>query len=350
QAKAAAAIAAAKGETPAPTDTATSGGSADGLGAAIDWSAIDAKAVTLFYPGQTSFEWVQTGKDHGGARAFTKGGDRCSTCHAKEVKDMGAKLVSGEKAEETPIPGKRPFVEMTLQAAHDAENLYLHLQWADGDHAPVPFVDGGKLDPDNQAKVAMMIAGTGIEYADRAGCWVTCHHDSRYMPDAPKEDALAGAGPVAERIDITHGITKYLAESRTKVEVAGRRGKVRGGWDQLKDAGEVDALRSSGAIMDLVRFRSGADPENGSVLAERRMQGGGAVSAEGKLEAGQWTVVLSRPLAAGDETDIAIEAGKTYVVGFAIHDDFASARFHHVSLEYTFALDDPAAEINVVGK
>ncbi len=350
QAKAAAAIAAAAGDASAAAAATPETATGDGLGAAIDWSAVDAKTVTMFYPGQTSFEWARTGRDHGGARPFVKVGDRCATCHLKEVKDMGAKLVSGEKAEETPIPGKRPYVEMTVQAAHDAENLYLRLQWAEGTHAPVPFVDGGKMDPDNQVKMAMMIAGTGIEFVERAGCWVTCHHDSRYMPHAPKEDALAAAGPVGERIDISDGITKYLAETRTKVEVAGRRGKIRGGWEKLKEAGEIDGLRSSGAIMDLIRYRSGADAENGSVLADRKMEGGAPVSAEGKLEAGEWTVVMARPLAAGDADDVAIEPGKTYVVGFAIHDDYSSARFHHVSLEYTFALDDPAAEINVVGQ
>jgi cytochrome c-type protein NapC len=45
-----------------------------------------------------------------------------------------------------------------------------------------------------------------------------------------------------------------------------------------------------------------------------------------------------------------LEAGKTYTVGFAIHDDYTTARFHHVSLEYKLALDNPEAEINVVGK
>ena len=35
-------------------------------------------------------------------------------------------------------------------------------------------------------------------------------------------------------------------------------------------------------------------------------------------------------------------------IGFAIHDDYTSARFHHVSLEYKLELDNPEAEINVV--
>jgi cytochrome c-type protein NapC len=51
-------------------------------GTGVDWNGIEAKAVTLFYPGQASYEWVQ-GREHGGARAFLRAGDRCSECHAR---------------------------------------------------------------------------------------------------------------------------------------------------------------------------------------------------------------------------------------------------------------------------
>ena len=80
------------------------------------------------------------------------------------------------------------------------------------------------------------------------------------------------------------------------------------------------------------------------------MQDGVPVEASGKLEGNTWTVVLSRPLISDAPGDLSIQPGKTYTVGFAIHDDYTSARFHHVSLEYRLALDDPKAEINVVRK
>ena len=34
----------------------------------IDWGTVASSDLTLFYPGQASFEWVQNGKTHGGAR------------------------------------------------------------------------------------------------------------------------------------------------------------------------------------------------------------------------------------------------------------------------------------------
>jgi len=337
-------VAAAETTQPAPA------GATNGAGADIDWSGVKAQTVGLFYPGQASFEWVQTGKDHGGARAFAKLGDRCSSCHAKEVKDMGAKIVSGEKAEPTPIPGKRGHVDLKLQAVHAGGMLHLRFQWPDAGHTPVPFVDGGKMDPDNQVKLAMMIAGKGVDKVEQAGCWATCHHDSRYMPDHPEAAAIAEAADFTKAVDARDGITKYLADTRTKVEIKGRRKKKRGGWNKLKPGEDLAERVKSGAIMDLIRFRSGAAAENGHVSEQRVMNGGAEITATGSLEAGMWTVVLSRPLASDAPGDVTIKPGELYTVGFALHDDFTSARFHHVSLEFLLGLDNPDAEINVVAK
>ncbi len=350
EAKLKAEMTAAQSGEPAQTASNDSAAAPAAAGSGMDWSGVAAKTFTLFYPGQASFEWVQTGKDHGGARAFAKLGDRCASCHAKELKDMGAKIVSGEKAEPTPIPGKRGHVDVKVQAVHDAENIYLRFQWPDAPHTPVPFVDGGKMDPDNQAKLALMIAGKGVDKVDQAGCWATCHHDSRYMPHEPDAAAIAEAGDAAKTIDVSQGITKYLADSRTKVEIKGRRKKKRGGWAKLKPAEEIAELTKAGTFMDLLRFRSGGDGENGHILSERKMGDDGAVTASGSLSGGVWTVEMSRPLAASSEGDVALELGELYTVGFALHDDFTSARFHHVSLVIKLGLDNPEAELNVSKK
>jgi cytochrome c-type protein NapC len=334
----------------AQATTETQPAASAGSGSGIDWGGVTAKTVTLFYPGQASFDWVETGKDHGGARAFSKLGDRCSNCHAKEVRDMGAKIVSGEKAEPTPIPGKRGHVDVAVQAVHDNDNLYMRFQWKDDGHKPVPFADGGKLDPNNQVKLAMMIAGPGIDLVDQAGCWATCHHDSRYMPDHPTAEEIAGAAGFGDRIDVKDGITKYLADTRTKIEIKGRRNKKRGGWDKLKSAEDITQLNSAGSFMDLLRYRSGGDAQNGHVLAERVMTDEGKLEATGQLAGGVWTVEMIRPLKAGAAGDVSLEAGTLYTVGFALHDDFSNARFHHVSLEFRLGLDNPEAEINVEAK
>ena len=338
-AKPAEAAAAAKPAPAAAAGAASSGG--------IDWSGIEAKTVSLFYPGQASFEWVQNGKDHGGARAFLKSGERCSECHGKEVKDMGAKIVSGSKAEATPIPGKRAYVDVRVQTAFDANNVYFRFQWPNAKHTPVPFVDGGKMDPANEAKIAVMFAGSGVERAEQAGCWVSCHHDGRYMPDAPKPEALA-ASPAKDMIDMKGGLTKYLAESRSEIEIKGDDGKPRGGGDKLKAKDEIAGLASKGTFMDLLRYRSGGAAENGAVIEQRVMTGGVATTSEGGKEGDTWTVVLSRPLKSDKPGDMSFEPGKLYTMSIALHDDFTAARFHHVSLEMRFGLDAKDAEIVAV--
>jgi nitrate/TMAO reductase-like tetraheme cytochrome c subunit len=329
-----------------------------GDNANVDWSKAATKNITLFYPGQASFEWIQTGKDHGGARAFLKGGDRCSTCHAKEVKDMGAKIVSGEKLEPTPIAGKRGHIDVKVQATHDDKNLYLRFRWKNGKHIPVPFVEGGKMDPKNQIKLAMMIAENPqgeddpkVALVNQAGCWVTCHHDSRYMPHKPKPEDFEKFPDAVKQLKMEDGgITKYIKSSRTKIEVKGRRGKIRGGWQKLKEASERQDAVKNGSFLDLYRFSSDGSAENGHVATSRVMTDKGEFTATGKLEGSTWTVVMVRPLKAGQAGDLSIEAGKTYTVGFAIHDDYTDARFHHVSLDYYLALDNDKVDINVVKK
>ena len=131
-----------------------------------------------------------------------------------------------QESGEPPQPDKRASIAVNVQAAHDADNLYLRFAWDDTDHVPVPFVDGGKMDPENPMKLAVMLATDDVEFADRSGCWQTCHHDVRTMPDTPAADAATG-NPAAQRLNLAMGITKYLKESRTDIEVQGRRGKVR---------------------------------------------------------------------------------------------------------------------------
>ncbi len=325
---------------------APAGGGSD-VGTNIDWAAVPGADMKLFYPGQASFEWVQNGRSHGGARPLTKGGDKCTTCHAAELDAIGNKIVAGGDLEPTPIPGKRGVIDATVQAAHDDETLYIRLQWPDAGHNPAPFVDGGKMDPDNQIKVAMMITGTGIELGDQVGCWASCHADNSYMPFDPGAEAIAANGDVSGRLSTQDTVTKYISESRTEVEIKGRRGKALGGWDKLQAADQIEQYLADGTYLDLLRVYADGSATNGYLL-EQRVVNDGEIAASASLDAGMWTVVFTRPLNSGAAGDVPLEAGQTYTVGFAIHDDFAAARFHHVTLDTSLALDDDNAFINVV--
>lgn len=333
---------------PAAKNTASSSTSG------INWSGIEPAEITLFYPGQASMEWILTGSDHGGKRAFTQG-DRCFECHQDEEVDIGALIVSGEKAEDSPIPGKRGSIPVKIQAAHDKKNLYLRFQWNAGEHVPAPFAKGGKMDPENPIKLAVMLTTDSeddpkVEYAERSGCWQSCHHDARNMPDAPDAATLSNSA-LAKRLNLSGGVTKYLQESRSEIEIEGKDGKKRGGWDKLKSDAEIQSALKNGAFMDLLRYKSGTgESEDGYILAERVMSGGQGVKFTGSLKNGVWTVDMVRKLTSDKPGDISMNTNDRYNIGFAIHDDYSNSRFHHVSLGLKLGFDDEDAEINATGK
>lgn len=269
---------------------------AGGMGSALaapDWGKVPGKSITVFYPGVSPVEWVTKGIDHSGAKALKKG-ETCAGCHDQEAADIGKKIVSGEKLEPKPIKGKAGSIPVTVQAAYDAGNVYLRFQWKQP-----PSAGGQKMDKDNPVKLAVMLEDNKVEMANLAGCWATCHQDVRTMPNG-KDDKK----------------TKYV----------------------------TGGSLASGKYYDLIQFRSGKGqkPADGYVADKRVMEGGKAlVSADGKLAGDTWTVTFTRKLTGG-EGDIAMQAGKVYNIGFAIHDDSTHGRYHHVSLGYTLGLDAKA--------
>lgn len=272
-------------------------GSGGVLAAAPDWGKVPAKQIHLFYPGASSVEWVLTGTEHGGARGMRKG-EACTACHEEESPNFGQKMVSGQKIEPKPIPGKAAGIPVKVQAAQDGANLYMRFSWKQ------PPGGGPKMDADNQVKLAFMLAEDGIMSADAkgkevdmsalGGCWATCHQDLRTMPDG-KDDKK----------------TKYI--------------------------------KTAGKFYDLLQWTSKDNKGHDGQITDKRVMSGGTalVEAKGENKGGEWSVVFTRKLTGG-AGDIALAAGKTYNFGFAIHDDHTNGRFHHVSLGYKLGIDAKA--------
>jgi len=315
--------------------------------AAPDWSKVPVAKVPVFYPGQSGLEWVLTKKDHSAANQILDKKRACIKCHDTDAVEIGDKIAAGKPVGNLRQPldgvvpkGKVGSIPVSVQAAHDGNKIYLRFEW----DAPKSGGDK-KMDPKNDMKLTVMFEDNKVELANLGGCWATCHEDLRGMPDA--SDAAKGHAK-AKALGWGDGVTKYIKESRTGLEMVG---KPRGGWDKLKSDADIEVALKEGKFMDLIQFSSGKGEKavDGHVLDSRHMGGGKSlVKAEGKKSGNHWTVVFERTLAAGGTGDHAIAAGKLYNIGFAIHDDNAAGRFHHVSLGYTLGLDNAEANFNAV--
>ncbi len=316
---------------------------AGGALAAPDWDKVPARTVKLFYPGQSGFEWVMNTADHSAVPDIVNKKRFCAKCHEGDANEIGDKIVAGKPVgssksvlEPNPPKGKLGFIPVTFQAAHDGNKIYFRFEWVP------PKIGDKKMDPKNEVKLTMMFDGGGtVDGANLNGCWGTCHMDLRSMPDA---DDKAKGHAKAKALGWNEGVTKYLAESRTGLDMK----KPRGGWDKLKSDAEIDAALKAGKFLDLMQYRSGKGekPVDGHVLDSRHMAGGKSLTkAEGKKEGNKWVVTFERTLAGGGTGDHAIVADKVYNFGFALHEDHSNARFHYVSLGYQFGLDKAVPEV-----
>jgi len=282
---------------------------------AIDWSKVEGKSITLFYPAQMSWELVLTQSEHGGASKF-KDGKGCRGCHEGDEADSGNLLRNDKSIEATPIPGKPGSIPVTVKTAHDAERIYVHLEFAPGKQP-----DAG-MDKDFATKVAVMIDDGGVEQAKLAGCWAACHDNAARMPSAGDKDT-----------------TKYLTSSRVTTS--------RKGGEEIKPADALAKICAAGGFLEYwqARLKPGAAPDvvDGSILEKREEHKAPAVTAEAVETDGKWAVTFSRKLKAGAAYKD-IVPGKTYTVGFSIHAGHTAKRFHYVSFEKTLALDSGEAD------
>ncbi len=316
---------------------------AEGAFAAPDWSKIPPRSVKLFYTGQAGMEWIMTKTDHSAAPDIVEKKRTCAKCHEGDAGEIGDKIVASKPVgtsktvlEREPQKGKAGYFPVLFQASHDGKKIYFRFEWESpkGD-------DGKKADPNNEIKLAMMFDASSVDGANLNGCWSTCHLDLRTMPDAPNVKGHAKA----KALGWNDGVTKYLSESRTGIEMKNRP---LGGWDKFKSDAEIEAALKDGKFMDLIQFKSGKGEKSidGYVLDARHMAGGKSlVKAEGKKDGGKWVVTFERTLDGAGRGDHNIVEGKQYNFGFAIHENHSEARYHYVSLGYTFGLDKAQPEI-----
>jgi hypothetical protein len=271
---------------------------------AVDWSKASARDITLFYPGQKSWEKVLTATEHKGATKL-RAGDTCASCHADEEADMGT-----AQAEAAAFAG-RSSVVVQVKAAVEGGALYVRISGpAAGGKAP---------------NVAFMLGNEALKSTAQAGCWGVCHDDAPGMASDSGQD-----------------LGKYLSRSRSKNTATG-------GGTSVRPAAELDQALAAGEFLDLIEVEASGKVERGYVLDKfnaKEAAGAGSV----KLEGDHFVAEMHRPLAAGGKGELALAAGSVYHFGVAIHDPGVKKYQHLVSLGNSLAIGSGTADVVAAGK
>lgn len=401
----------------------------------IDWSKVPTKSITLFYPGQSTYDWLLS-PDHKKGDKQVAQGKACLSCHEGDEKDLGNKLVKGGSIEPTPIPGKNGTIDVAVQAAHDAEYVYFRFQWKSNlkregrMHDYVRFdgkqwkwyghdrndkaVRAGEQPPLYEDRLAIMLDDGKVPRFAQQGCWLTCHNGMRDTKDQVVGEPVKKHPVFGDTGLKESDIRKYLALTRTDPAAS---------WDKTKSKEEIAKLKSEGAFLDLMQWRVNRSgpvgmADDGYVLEYRNFDEGknpfswnidrktmtplnmfdaakvgakalraedignpakpGAIVKEenavpfdpnaawkegdilpgrlisrtnakgsaadndasyGTWKDGTYTLVWRRKLDTGHPADDKImKVGGNYTVGFAVHDDNVTTRFHHVSFPQTLGI------------
>ncbi|MBI2132606.1 MAG: hypothetical protein HYT99_07320 [Candidatus Tectomicrobia bacterium] len=255
----------------------------------VKWDDIPAKGIRLFYPGQSSWDRLvnpQKGFTHPGAPVI-QAGVACRTCHVKggagpDEEALGKKLVPKGPAEDKPIAGKRPTVDLAVRAAYDSQNMYFWLQWESeepGAYHDVMRFDGkkwvgyGGYKPDKspglyedrltlnigykQGSPGYVTADGGVSPGfQSAGCFITCHNSMRDMP----YDALKNKKGVQAVFPKESDIRKYLLTTRKPAQAGDPKAlqgatEAEGRWSLLKGKEELAGMRKKGQFLDMWMWR-----------------------------------------------------------------------------------------------
>ena len=278
----------------------------------IDWGQVEAKNIKVFYPGVASWEFL-TDKDHGtGAPPVKTIKKACVDCHVgkdgtydinsdKIIAGELKKVKSGEPLEPEPIAGMKGFNEVAVQAAYDAENIYLRLQWT-GSGASVA---DPSLAKDKKAdRISVQIANK-IKTFNMFGCFISCHDDETGMP-----------------------------------KNSGEEKKLYGYYTAGKPQDKLDGYLAQGQFMDLweVYFEGPEVKTEDEYILEDRHEDNNDLSATGSFEGGKYTVVITRKLATGDAKDITLQDGKDFSIGISVHDNKNKGRKHYTSFPLSVGL------------
>ena len=285
----------------------------------VDWSTIKGTNMQLFYPGQSSWEWLLT--KHSGAKSVRKGSP-CLECHEDEEKEMGALIVKGEKLEPDPIPGKHGSVSIKLKTAYDSEHVYFQIKWKD-----MGFSDNSS--DKAKTKLTLMLGDKAVKEFPVAGCWGVCHDDATKMKSNQ-------TGKIRQL---------YTSASRVKI-------KRQGGGDNIVDDSELTKLLNRGSFLEFWQIQIQAQGTNklnhGYILEKRHQHKPAIFSATTTKNKDTWVVEFSRARDVSKTGIIQLTENHPYTLGIALHDNYVSGRRHYVSFGRNFALGNSQSQISAI--
>ena len=239
---------------------------------AINWDKVPVTKVALFYPGQSSYQWLRDETKHKSAAQEVVRGDKCTSCHDDETEEatQGAKILSGTHPLEphaAALKGKNGHIDMTVQAAYDDKNAYLRFQYKTnnkvhpGNDYPGYRFDGKEWKSYGGMRLnkSVLEGKTAVVYENRLnimlddgkvpgfanqGCWLTCHDGERDMQkEATKSEVEGNALLKAIK---KSDVRKYLPATRTNPM----------DWRTGKSVEEIAKLKASGEFVELMQWRA----------------------------------------------------------------------------------------------
>ena len=233
----------------------------------VDWGKVPVHTVGLFYPGQSSYEWLRSDAHKGAVKEVNRG-DACTSCHDEpdNEKDLGENLIKANRLEPTPVAGKLGYVGLKVQAAYDDKNAYLRFQWKTAnpypgtEHQYLRFdgkewkvygypkldkvVQDGKQPGIYEDRMSVMIDDGKVKGFAQQGCWLTCHDGSRDAAKQFTKDEIAGNAlmKAIKRNDVR----KYLPDSRNDPL----------DWKSGKTVEEIAKIKADGGFADLIQWRA----------------------------------------------------------------------------------------------
>jgi len=284
----------------------------------VDWSSIQTRMITLFYPGQSSYQWLRD-KKHGNSYREVERGDSCVSCHMEEEHEIGEMLVSGEYLEPSPISGKPGTLDLLVQATYDADNAYLRFRWKTGESEPGVAHTNWRFDGKNwqsygesrldwkvrngdvpaiqEDRLSLMIDDWSVPMFAAQGCWLTCHDGMTDMPKEPNQLAIDGDVLLGDQLHATE-VKKYLPGSRADHDAT---------WSEGKSVEELNGLKESGGFVDLLQWSGNRSnsvnmADDGYVLEYRHTDDGQSIFSP------NWDEAKNQPLYMFDQTKTGFKA------------------------------------------